>query len=217
MEMLEGLDLERMIRAHGPLPPGRTVHLLRQVCESLAEAHARGLVHRDIKPANIHVGRLGLTHDFVKVLDFGLVKDTRMGARGEGPAATAEGIIPGTPDYMAPEMTLSQPLDGRADLYALGCVAYYMLTGRQVFEAQNLFHMISRHLNDIPVPPSQVTDRFIEPGLERLVLACLAKNPDDRPPSALELALLLEQVPVEPWDETHAASWWELAGAGPDR
>jgi serine/threonine-protein kinase len=119
--------------------------------------------------------RLGLTHDFVKVLDFGLVKDTRTG------------------------------------------VAYYMLTGRQVFEAQHLFHMISRHLNDTPVPPSQVTDRFIEPGLERLVLACLAKNPDDRPAGALELARLLEQVPVEPWDEAHAASWWELAGAGPDR
>ena len=111
------------------------IHILRQVCESLEEAHARGLVHRDIKPANIHLGRLGLRHDFVKVLDFGLVKSVAGGPAGEPSLATAAGSTPGTPAYMAPEMALGEAVDGRADLYALGCVAYYLLTGQLVFEA----------------------------------------------------------------------------------
>ena len=213
MEFLEGLDLERMIRRYGPLSGNRTVHILRQVCESLEEAHAHGLVHRDIKPANIHVGQLGLRHDFAKVLDFGLAKDTRT-KMGGGPSETAEGIISGTPDYMAPEMTLSLPLDGRADIYALGCVAYYMVTGRQVFEAANVFHMISRHLNDQPVPPSRVAGQPIEPGLEQIILRCLAKSPADRPQTAAELAHTLEQVPGPAWDEDHAAEWWRIVASG---
>jgi serine/threonine-protein kinase len=143
----------------------------------------------------------------VKVLDFGLAKDTRTPI-GDGPSETAEGLIPGTPDYMAPEMTLSLPLDGRADLYALGCVAYYMLTGRQVFEAANVFHMISRHLNDVPVPPSQLAGQSVGPELERIILHCLAKSPDARPQTAAELGRALEQVPGPAWDEDHAAEWW---------
>jgi serine/threonine-protein kinase len=131
----------------------RVIHILRQVCESLAEAHATGLVHRDIKPANIHVGRLGLTHDFVKVLDFGLVKSVA-GPAGEDTLGTAVGLTPGTPAYMAPEMALGDEVDGRADLYALGCVAYFLLTGQVVFEGDNALQMVAKHLREAPVPPS---------------------------------------------------------------
>ena len=133
MELLEGMDLETLVRREGPLPAKRVIHILRQVCESLEEAHASGLVHRDIKPANIHIGRVGLRHDFVKVLDFGLVKSVGS-LTGEDSMATAAGLTPGTPAYMAPEMALGEEVDGRADIYALGCVAYYLLTGRLVFE-----------------------------------------------------------------------------------
>jgi serine/threonine-protein kinase len=209
MELLEGMNLEQLVRQHGPLPAGRTIFLLQQVCESLEEAHARGLVHRDIKPANIHVGRLGLRHDFVKVLDFGLAKSVRSNGRGETAPATAAGVIPGTPEYMAPEMTTGNAVDGRADIYALGCVAYYMLTGQQVFEAANVFHMISRHLNDQPVPPSQRSPQPIPAGLEQVVLDCLAKAPEHRPASASELASALAAVNGDTWSEDQAEAWWK--------
>src|SRR5919109_5270545 len=157
MELLEGLDLETLVRREGPLPEKRVIHILRQVCESLEEAHASGLVHRDIKPANIHVGRVGRRHDFVKVLDFGLVKSV-VAEPGEDSMATAAGLTPGTPAYMAPEMALGQPVDGRADIYALGCVAYFLLTGEMVFEASNAFQLIAKHLEEPPVPPSRRTE-----------------------------------------------------------
>jgi tRNA A-37 threonylcarbamoyl transferase component Bud32 len=209
MELLEGFDLERLVRTHGPLPPERTIHLLTQVCESLEEAHSLGLVHRDIKPANIHVGRLGLRHDFVKVLDFGLVKsvDTRERAAPQT-AETAAGITPGTPDYMAPEMTLGNTVDARADLYAIGCVGYFMLTGEPVFKAANVYHMIARHLNDEPVPPSERSGRPIPPLLESLILACLRKDPDQRPQRAADIARGLAAVPLDPWGEDQAEAWW---------
>ena len=132
MELLDGLDLETLVQRHGPLPANRAVHVLTQVCKSLEEAHARGLVHRDIKPANIHLGRLGLVSDFVKVLDFGLVKPAS-DKSFEYSLTTQAGLVMGTPGYMAPEMAISADIDGRADIYALGCVAYYLLTGKQVF------------------------------------------------------------------------------------
>jgi serine/threonine-protein kinase len=207
MELLEGMDLESLVRQKGPLPAGRVIHVLRQVCESLAEAHVRGLVHRDIKPANIHIGRLGLTYDFVKVLDFGLVKS--VGAERAEPAlATATGMLTGTPAYMAPEVAMGESYDGRADLYALGCVAYYLLTGCLVFEASNGLGMITRHLRDTPVPPSERSDLPIPSELERLVLACLAKVPEQRPPDAQQLARALTAVPVGAWDGDQAAQWW---------
>ena len=154
MELLDGLDLESLVRRHGPLPAGRVVHILRQVCASLEEAHVRGLVHRDIKPANIHVGRVGLVYDFVKVLDFGLVKPISDGAL-EHSLATQAGLVIGTPGYMAPEIALSAKVDGRADLYSLGCVAYYLLTGRQVFEGDTVMQVFAQHLQAVPMPPSQ--------------------------------------------------------------
>ena len=207
MELLEGMTLEQLVREKGPLPPGRVVHVLRQVCASLEEAHARGLVHRDIKPANIHLGRLGLTCDFVKVLDFGLVK-SMSAPGGEDSLGTAAGLTPGTPAYMAPEMALGEAIDGRADLYALGCVAYYLLTGALVFEASGGLQMVARHLHDAPVPPSRRSELPVPPALEQLVLACLAKRPEERPANARAVAHALAAIETEPWGEAQAAQWW---------
>jgi serine/threonine protein kinase len=192
MELLEGENLERLVRRQGPLEPARAIHILRQVCESLEEAHSYGLVHRDIKPANIHLGRLGLREDFVKVLDFGLVRS--FGGPSEESLTGAAGMTPGTPAYMAPEMAHDRTVDGRADLYSLGCVAYYLLTGRLVFEGDTPLQTILKHLQQPPEPPSSVTDRPIPPALDELVLACLAKRPEDRPASAAELSQRLAQV-----------------------
>src|SRR6185503_425942 len=183
MELLKGLDLERLVRDYGPLPAARVIYVLRQVCESLEEAHVRGLVHRDIKPANIHLGRKGLRHDFVKVLDFGLVKSVD-GSTGEHSVATAVGRTPGTPAYMAPEVALDDVVDARADIYALGCVAYYLLTGLKVFDGTNPIQIITKHIQEQPVPPSRRTELEIPPALDQFVLACLAKKPEDRPPDA---------------------------------
>jgi serine/threonine-protein kinase len=209
MELLDGMDLETLVRQKGPVPAGRVIYILRQVCESLEEAHALGLVHRDIKPANIHVGRLGLRHDFVKVLDFGLVKSVT-GPKPEHSLATAAGLTPGTPAYMAPEMALGEAFDGRADIYAVGCVAYYLLTGQLVFEAANAMQMIAKHMRDAPIPPSKRSELHVPAQLEQLVLACLAKQPEDRPVGAAELGRSLKAVGGEPWGEEEAARWWKV-------
>ena len=207
MELLEGLNLDSLVRLHGPLPPGRVVHILRQVCASLEEAHVRGLVHRDIKPANIHVGRLGLVYDFVKVLDFGLVKPATVRPT-EDSLATQAGLVIGTPGYLAPENALSATVDRRADLYSLGCVAYFLLTGRQVFEGETVMQVFAQHLQAAPPPPSQQAPSTVPPGLDQLVLECLAKKPEDRPTSAAELERRLAAVDVEPWTDVDARQWW---------
>jgi tRNA A-37 threonylcarbamoyl transferase component Bud32 len=207
MELLEGLTLEALVQQTGPLPASRVIHVLRQVCESLEEAHRSGLVHRDIKPANIHIGRLGLQHDFVKVLDFGLVKSA-IEVDATQSLATGLGVAAGTPAYMAPEMALGQTLDGRADLYSLGCVAYYLITGQIVFEADNGLQMLMKRLNQDPLPPSARTELPVPADLERVVLACLARLPDDRPQSAAELNRALAAVPGELWGEEQAMQWW---------
>jgi serine/threonine-protein kinase len=209
MEYLEGMDLETLVRQKGPLPAGRIIHILRQVCDSLEEAHATGLVHRDIKPANIHVGRVGLREDFVKVLDFGLVKEVSSVNVGDSLSTVPGQMALGTPGYMAPEMALGERVDGRADIYALGCVAYFLLTGALVFEAETAFQMIAKHLQSPPVPPSQRTEKPVSPELERLILKCLAKDPSDRPQSAARLAQALEFIPTDPWSEDLARRWWE--------
>jgi serine/threonine protein kinase len=206
MELLEGMDLESLVRKEGPLPQERVIHILRQVCDSLEEAHASGLIHRDIKPANIHVGRVGLKHDFVKVLDFGLVKSVL--PAGDDSMATAAGLTPGTPAYLAPEMALGETCDGRADLYALGCVAYFLLTGQLVFQASNSLQMITKHIQETPLPPSQRTELEVAPELDQIVLTCLAKRPEDRPASATELDRMLASIQVEPWSEEEATIWW---------
>jgi serine/threonine-protein kinase len=209
MEFLEGRDLETLVRERGPLPTGRIVHILRQVCESLEEAHATGLVHRDIKPANIHVGRVGLRHDFVKVLDFGLVKEMSSVNISNSMSTIPGQLALGTPGYMAPEMALGEHVDGRADIYALGCVAYYLATGALVFEAETAFQMIAKHLQSPPIPPSQRTGKPVSPDLERLILKCLAKNPIERPQSAAQLRQALEFIPSDAWTQDEARRWWD--------
>jgi len=208
MELLEGMDLERLVRTHGPLPASRVVHILRQVCESLEEAHASGLVHRDIKPANIHIGRLGLRYDFAKVLDFGLVK-REVESDVTFTQATVAAEATGTPAYMAPETALGQDVDGRADLYALGCVAYYLLTGCLVFDGQGLQQIVKR-LQEDPVPPSRRTELPIPDALDALVMSLLAREPAGRPNGATEVRARLDAVPVPPWTDEQAAEWWRL-------
>jgi serine/threonine-protein kinase len=207
MELLEGMDLQALVAGHGPQPANRVVHILVQVCESLQEAHGQGMVHRDIKPPNLHIGRLGVRHDFVKVLDFGLVKPVA-GIAAEHSLGTAADITPGTPAYMAPEMALGEQIDGRADLYALGCVAYFLLTGRPVFASTSALQSIARHINDVPPPPSQHAKYPVPEELDRLVLRLLAKRPDDRPASAAELAGALADIELPAWTEHDAEQWW---------
>ena len=207
MELLDGMDLETLVRKHGPMPANRVIHLICQACESLEEAHRFGLVHRDVKPANLHVGRMGLRHDVLKVLDFGLVKGVA-GAQREHSLATEAGLTPGTPSYMAPEIALGEAPDGRADIYAIGCVAYFLLTGRLVFDGDTMLQIVARHLQNDPVAPSQRTTAPIPPALDRIILSCLAKTADARPATAAELARALASVEVEAWTEEQAAAWW---------
>jgi serine/threonine-protein kinase len=213
MELLDGLNLEGLVNRYGPIEPSRAIFLLRQVCHSLAEAHEHGLIHRDVKPANIFACHLGPDYDFVKVLDFGLVKgDAALLSRGE---LTTEGLMSGTPAYMAPEMALSEPrVDGRADIYALGCVAYFLLTGQQVFTADSSLATLLKHVREEPVPPSDRTRHPIPPALDALVLSCLAKTPDERPQSAETLSAMLLDVdsaidPADRWTPARARQWWE--------
>jgi serine/threonine-protein kinase len=207
MELLSGMDLETLVQKYGPVPSNRAVYILRQVCESLEEAHVCGLVHRDIKPANIHVGRVGLRCDFVKVLDFGLVKSFA-GGNADLSMGTAAGLTPGTPSYMAPEMALGEAVDGRADIYALGCVAYYLVTGQLVFEATSGVQMVAKHVRAEPIPPSQRAPIEIPHEFEQIILSCLAKKPEDRPSSAGSIAKRLAAIPMDPWTEEKAEAWW---------
>jgi DNA-binding NtrC family response regulator len=204
MELLDGMDLVTLVDAYGPLPPERVVWVLRQACRSLGEAHEAGLLHRDIKPHNLFVCRLGLDFDVVKVLDFGLVKSLR----GDDPNLTTEGGLAGTPAYMPPERILGGAVDERSDLYSLGCVAYWLLTGRAVFPGDTT-SMLMAHAQKVPEPPSKTTGIAIPERLEQIVLACLAKAPENRPQSALELWRQLGEVPLEnPWTIERAESWW---------
>jgi eukaryotic-like serine/threonine-protein kinase len=207
MELLDGLSLETLVRRFGPVPPERAVYLLRQVCHSLGEAHAAGLIHRDVKPANIFACRLGPDLDYVKVLDFGLVKDVD---HEELTQLTAEQGTAGTPAYMAPEMALGQPdIDNRADLYAVGCVAYWLLTGEPVFQGDTPMATLIAHVQSTPVPPSQRSETIIPPALDEVILGCLAKNPADRPQTAEELERqLVASVPDPAWRLEDAREWW---------
>jgi serine/threonine-protein kinase len=210
MELLVGRDLESLVREFGPIPAARTVFLLRQVCHSLADAHARGLVHRDVKPANIYVCRMGLEYDFVKVLDFGLVKFKGQ-AKDMETLATMDHTTTGTPAYMAPEAILGDAeVDRRADVYALGCVAYFLLTGQLVFEADTPMKMLMQHVHARPVPPSQRTELRIPRELDDLVMACLEKDPAARPQNAEELfRMACGCKTCETWGQANARTWWQ--------
>jgi eukaryotic-like serine/threonine-protein kinase len=215
MELLDGMDCERFVARFGPQPPERVVFLLRQTCESLDEAHAKGLVHRDVKPANVYVCRSGRRCDFVKVLDFGLVANRTAQSATNLRLTMPEQAI-GTPEFMSPEIALGQPVDGRADLYGLGCVAYWLLTGRSVFTGNSFYEVISKHMHVTPEPPSTHV-----PGLPRdldaLVLSCLEKSPEQRPATARELSRRLAAIPfAEPWSDDKAEAWWESNLAAQD-
>jgi serine/threonine protein kinase len=197
MELLEGTDLESLVRDHGPLEPARVVNVLEQTLDSLAEAHSHGLVHRDIKPANLHLSERGLEKNFVKVLDFGLVKLDR--ADGVNRSLSRADRITGTPAYLAPELVTGQgSVDGRADIYALGCVAYYLLTGRLVFEGDSALQVAVAHAMEAPIPPSQRVDLHIPKDLERIVMACLEKDPERRPRTAVALLEMLRALELRP-------------------
>lgn len=207
MELLDGLDLDSMVRRFGPQPAARVIHILRQAAASLAEAHEQGLFHRDIKPANLYLCRYGRDTDFVKVLDFGLVSTT---TPSEDVSLTAENRVTGTPGYMAPEQVLgNRPVDARADLYALGCVGYWLLTGSLVFEGDTVMATLLQHAKESPEPPSLRTELPVPAELDDAILACLAKSPEDRPASADALALRLSGDWVPAWTRRDADAWWE--------
>jgi eukaryotic-like serine/threonine-protein kinase len=209
MELLSGRDLDSLVREFGPLPSDRAVYLLQQACHSLADAHARGMVHRDIKPANIYVCRMGLEYDFVKVLDFGLVKVDS--SRSLGLTMASDHTTSGTPAFMAPEIILGDREVSRcADVYALGCVAYYLLTGTLVFEADTVMKMLLHHVQTPPIPPSQRTELPIPKELDDLVLACLEKDPSRRPQGADQLLRLIQRCASPAWDNEIATRWWEM-------
>ncbi len=210
MEYLDGIDLDELVRRDGPMPPARAAHVLAQVCRALEEAHGVGLIHRDIKPANILLCHRGGTPDMAKVVDFGLVKDLQ--ARRDG--VTLENMVLGTPHYMAPE-AISSPerLDARSDLYALGAVGYFLLTGKVVFEGETAMDVFAQHLREAPVSPSARLGRPLPAGFESLLLAALSKQPEARPPSARAFREALSAcADVPPWTETAAAAWWRERG-----
>jgi serine/threonine-protein kinase len=204
MELLSGMDLASLVQNFGPLPPERAVAVLRQACRSLGEAHAAGLLHRDIKPQNLFLCRLGLDFDIVKVLDFGLVKSLDEGAT----QLTTEGVLTGTPAYMPPERILGGAADERSDLYSLGCVAYWMLTGRPVFTGEPMTVMI-HHARTAPPSLSTASGSSIPDRLEQIVLACLEKDPEKRPASAIDLWHQLGELTLSaPWTPERAEAWW---------
>lgn len=212
MELLDGLSLQRCVEKYGPMPPERVVHILRQVCHSLAEAHDRGIVHRDIKPANIYICRYGRETDFVKVLDFGLVK--RLGPQSpQEPELTQMGSFAGTPAYTSPESALpdSGVIDPRSDIYSLGCVGFWLLTGHTVFDGATSLAMLVQHVKQDPDPPSRHTEFGIPRDLDNVILQCLAKDKAVRPASAEELEERLCGMSFErPWTRQRAREWWEL-------
>jgi serine/threonine-protein kinase len=210
MEYLPGLTLEQLVKQHGPVLPARAVHFLRQVCGALGEAHAIGLIHRDLKPGNIMVCERGGLHDVAKLLDFGLVLP--QGVAPDGERLTQEGAIAGTPAYMSPEQASgSEDLDARSDIYSVGCVAYFLLTGQSPFAGRSAGRMLAAHMYEPPAPligrRAEVTE-----ALQAIVLRCLAKDLAERFASAALLKKALDECPaVGRWTEEEAACWWRAA------
>jgi serine/threonine-protein kinase len=211
MELLDGMDTDTLVRRFGPMPPERAIKVLRQMCHSLSEAQSHGLVHRDIKPPNIILCRYGEDFDFVKVLDFGLVH----AIAGVADATLVDAhprAIRGTPSFMAPEQVEGRDLDGRADIYATGCVAYWLLTGERLFVGEDASSVMAQHIGAEPPRPSDRSKHPIPRELDELILACLEKAPEDRPSSARELGLRLEALPgAFDWTQDRAREWWARA------
>jgi serine/threonine protein kinase len=204
MELLEGFSLDVLVEKFGEVPPPRAIHLLRGACESLTEAHERGLIHRDIKPANIFTCAMGLTHDFVKVLDFGLVKQV---VTDGATSLTAEGAIPGSPAFLPPEAATGD-MTAKADVYALGCVAYWLLTANYVFNGVTALEMMVGHVHVQPTRPSERTHQTIPEDLEKLVLDCLNKKPTERPTMKQVGERLASCAANTPWTASDAEAWW---------
>jgi serine/threonine-protein kinase len=209
MELLDGLDADRLVRRFGPLSAERVVSILEQMCHSLSEAHSYGLVHRDIKPANIFLCRYGEDDDFVKVLDFGIAKAD--GRSASEPELTVANVIQGTPAFIAPEQAMGgADVDARADIYATGCVAFWLLTGELLFKAETPMKILMAHANEVPDAPSSRTELPIPAGLDALVLSCLAKDRERRPQSARALLEGLQQIKLETsWTAERAREWWK--------
>jgi serine/threonine-protein kinase len=213
MEFLEGANLADIVAASGPMPAARVIHLLAQTAGALAEAHQIGLIHRDIKPANVFLTEQGGVPDVAKVLDFGLVKE--LGPRdAEQGDVTRENSITGTPLYMAPEaLTAPETVDGRTDLYALGAVGYYLVTGHDVFTGTTAIDIFGKHLHAVPVPPSERLGKPVPPDLEELIMRCLEKDPARRPASARDLQRDLRACrDASAWSEEDARKWHDGHG-----
>ena len=208
MELLPGLSLDELVNIQGPLPPGRVVHLLHQVCGALQEAHEVGLIHRDIKPANIFAAQRGGIYDVAKLLDFGLVKE-RASDQSSIENDSRYASFSGTPHYMPPEQAVAyQEVDRRSDIYALGAVAYYLLTAQPPFSEKNVVQLLAAHAKSEVVPPSKL-NKNVPGDLERVILRCLEKKAADRFPDALSLAEAFSQCEcATAWTNKMAASWW---------
>jgi serine/threonine-protein kinase len=211
MELLEGMDLETLVDCFGPMPAERAVHLLLQVCASLDDAHENGVVHRDIKPANMFVSCSGAAWDFVKVLDFGLVKLEGARRSAEALQLSADNNVSGTPGFIAPEVVLGAQTDHRVDIYALGCVAFWLVTGKLVFEGPGAIKVMSDHVHAAPPLPSSRAPAPLPPELDALILECLEKDPGKRPASARALQARLQAIAVAaPWTRERAEQWWNV-------
>ena len=211
MELLPGLSLDDLIKFHGPVPPARAVHFLRQTCKALREAHAKDLIHRDIKPANIFAAERGGVYDVVKLLDFGLVRE--QSGEAEDMQLTQVGTFSGSPLFMCPEQKKSyHNLDARSDIYSLGAVAYFLVTGRPPFVGDNIFDIIAAHARD-PVTPASELNPAVPQDLELVINRCLAKLPANRyqDVDTLEKALAACDC-ADKWTEDHAAAWWREKG-----
>ncbi len=208
MEFLDGVNLEELVQRDGPQSPARVIYILRQVAGALAEAHGLGLIHRDIKPANIFLCERGGEPDFVKVLDFGLVKELD---QSDDINLTNMNVITGTPLYLSPEsITAPDTADGRSDLYALGAVGYFLLTGENVFAGESVVEVCGHHLHTKPLPPSERIETSIPNDLEEVLLQCLEKSPSDRPTDARDFEAKLSRCgSVRDWTRTEAQVWWQ--------
>ncbi|HZO12856.1 MAG TPA: serine/threonine-protein kinase, partial [Polyangiaceae bacterium] len=211
MELLDGATLETIVELDGPQPGERVAHVLEQVAGALTEAHGIGLIHRDIKPENIIVCDQGGVPDVAKVVDFGLVKNVSETAAAEAAFATGEHVIAGTPLYLPPEAIVEPDrVDSRSDLYSLGAVGYYLLTGQHVFTGKSVVEICSHHLHAKPIPPAERLGAAVSAPLSDLVLRCLQKDPEKRPQSAAELLEQLRALDLaRTWDAQRARAWWK--------
>lgn len=213
MEYLNGLDLERLVRDHGPLGDARTLHLLSQAAQALAEAHRKGLVHRDVKPSNIMVCDRGGVPDTVKVLDFGLVKRVNLGDDDDSDRTieiTQTTTIVGTPHYLAPEAIRGEKTVGpAADVYALGAVGYFLLAGREIFPGSSTIETFAKHLTAEPPSLSDVAGRPVDRRLEQALRRCLEKEPKNRFRDGRDFALALSSFQIGGWSEAEAQEWWD--------